>query len=159
VEQSISYTYPGTVESIRVTVGTVNVIAYGRYEQMRWEAAEWFAAETGEQPGALAEDAVTPELAEPLRYLDVALHRAYMLAAVLRVEWQTEAEGVWVADKLPAIWDGIPGFATQVPAPLYLAWRAAARACNPGVWWVDSTDAGKADGGVSVTTSMTSSRL
>lgn len=159
MEQAVTYTFPGTDESLRLIIGTANTLEYGRYEALRWEAAQWFGQETGVDPLALTDDAPAPDVARAQKVLEVGLHRAYMLAVLRGVLWQQEAEGPWLAGELPESWQTVPGFAEQVPAPLYLAWREAARACNPGLWWVDLSEAGKAAGGVSVTTLTTASRL
>jgi len=154
MEQQVVYTWPGTEppEKLRLTLVTCNVIEYATYNRLRREVATWWTVRTGQAVQAMDLEASTDE---DQALLDVALHRAYMLAALRTVE--VSAEVAWRVTALPGDWLPIEGFAYHVPAELYEAWANAARACNPGLFWVDQTPEGKAPAVSNVTTLTMSS--
>lgn len=153
MRQAITYADPGGATCYRLTVGTVNVLAYGKYETERRAAADWWQETTDRSLDDLP-DNPDPELAQAIQVLNIAMHRAYMLAALETVEYSADG-AAWTPAALPDVWLTINGFATLLPADLYLAWQRAARTCNPAVFWTDASTAGKGGGVVNVTTLTT----
>lgn len=131
------------VERVRVTVGSASALDYARYNRMRREAAEWFKAKTGVEPHE-ADDGDAPE--DVWLTAQIGVHRAYMLATLRRYEVMRNPwgqDGAWHEEQLPADWRTIEGMAENVPAALFNEWLAASRECNPGLFWADSSEAGK----------------
>jgi hypothetical protein len=131
------------VERIRITVGSASAIEYARYNRMRREAADWFKAQTGVTPD-VADDESVPD--DVWLVMDIAIHRAYMLAVLRKYEvlrGPYAGDNAWEEIPLPEDWRSVEGMAQNVPAALFNAWLSAARECNPGLFWADTSESGK----------------
>lgn len=135
---------------IRLQIKTCTVLDMARYYKLLREVNAWVLERTGKSV-----DQWTPE---DWRIFDdddtapmfgIGQDRAAMLAVLGTVE-TLNGDGEWHPGQLPAEWEGLEGFATRMPPPLYTAWLGAAQRCNPGVFSVSGTDDEKKSGYVSV---------
>ena len=184
MELIVEYRYPqangNEPEGLRLTVGTTNMIEHARFQRLSRECWQWWQDRRKERS--------LPELPEPddpdWIVTTAGLRRAYMLAALRKVEvLRAGAEGAlaggqaggeaqggeskggesadvdWVIGELPPAWSDMVEMISTCPADLFEKWAAAVEACNPGQYWQDLSDRGKARAGATVSASPNSSAL
>ena len=136
MEKQVVYTFPGTTDTVTLTIGTASALDYARYEALRWEGNRWFNDLTGFNSWETPEER-TPEQQQAVDVMDIAIHRCYMLPCLKRVEWSGEP----VMDLANM---SLEAFAVEVPAGLYARWKAAVLTVNPKTFWPDASEAGNA---------------
>lgn len=135
---------------LRIHIKTCTVLDLARYRRNLREVNEWVVENLGKPIAELTDaelDAAEEDGTLPM--FRVGQDRAEMLAALGGVE-RREGDGEWLSAQLPDAWQDIEGFAQQMPAGVYLAWRAAMWACNPGLFGTSNDDDEKKSGHISV---------
>lgn len=148
MDKHVTYVIPETGEWLRLTLGACSAVDLARFRKSLREGKDWtwetlqydFESPPDEMPG---EDVLVAA--------DAAWNRSYMLAACKRVERATLNEGEteptnWRESELPDAWQTVAGFVNEMPVLLYDTWRALALAWNPGVFFLNGSDAEKKRG-------------
>jgi hypothetical protein len=136
MEKQVVYTFPGSADTVTLTIGTASALDYAKYETEHWKSNNWFKGRNGVNTWEMPEEKDrTPEQQADMDMMDVLIHRGYMLAVVKAISWS--GEPVLDLDHLP-----LEAFANELPAGLYGRWKRAAQEVNPGVFWFDQSEAG-----------------
>lgn len=144
-------------EQIRITLSTLSALQLARYEGAKRQVRSWLETVTGRPPS----EAMDTDDGRQLFPLGLGWARFYV--TVTKIEQRTarrvtdpnEAEGAvkptkWKEIPLPPAWESPAGYLDDVPADLANALKAAAEDLNPGIFYVQSDDEAKKNGGISV---------
>lgn len=144
-------------EQTRITLSTLSALQAARYEGAKRQVRSWMEEVTG-RPAAEAIDND-----DGRRLFQLGLGWARFYCTVTKIETRTarrivnhnETEGAnkpvkWKDQPLPPAWETPAGFLEDVPADLANALKDAAEDLNPGIFYVQTDDEAKKNGGISV---------
>ena len=132
--EPVEATFPNGMQ-IRLTVATVSEREKGVYQTLLNEGRRLARERQGVEPSEVFADEGNEQYVERVTEFTWYHQRAYMLAALIRVETKLP-DGEWQDDKLPEEWRNIETFAESIPAPLFEAWSMAVVDLNPMLFGV-----------------------
>lgn len=138
-------------EQMRITLSTLSALQLGRYEPAKRQVREWLESVTG-RPAA---EAVNTEEGRALFPLGLGWARFYVTAT--KIETRTidrlaepSKPAKWKEIPMPPAWETPAGYLDDVPADLAQALKDTAEDLNTGIFYVQSDDEAKKNGGISV---------
>lgn len=138
-------------EQTRITLSTLSALQAARYEGAKRQVRSWMEEVTG-RPTAEAIDND-----DGRRLFQLGLGWARFYCTVTKIETRTAARlddggkaGRWKDQPLPPAWETPAGFLDDVPADLANALKEAAGDLNPGIFYVQTDEEAKKNGGISV---------